>query len=134
MSLAQRTVDEEQDDEPPPVAPSPQPASVANCLETGAHYFVLDSHAGRRGLADMFGGDCRYCGLEKFFPLGRVGARRVNDAEASVDAAPPSYTMSSEALQNVPRRNDPQRMDPNVLLDALSLIGGGRLAVCCNGW
>lgn len=133
VSLAQRTVDEEQDDEPPPIAPSPQPASVANCLETGAHYFVLDSHAGRRGLADMFGGDCRYCGLEKFFPArprrgkkgqrrGSVGGRRAAQLHDVV-----------RSLQNVPRRNDPQRMDPNVLLDALSLIGGSDW-VCCKGW
>jgi len=119
------SIDEEQDDVLPPVAPAPQPASVANCLETGAHYFRLDQHAGRRGLADMFGGDCGYCGLEKFFP---ARPRRRTGWNRRRRAGPGRATQLQDvarSLADVPRRLDAAPVDPNVLLDALSLIGSG---------
>ncbi len=124
-SLDSATPDDEQDDVAPPVAPAPQPASVANCLESGAHYFRLDQHAGRRGLTDMFGGDCAYCGLEKFFPARpRRGKRWNRRRNAGASRATQLQDVPS-ILADVSRRPDEAGVDPNVLLDALSLIGSG---------
>jgi hypothetical protein len=119
------SIDEEQDDVLPPIAPAPQPASVANCLETGAHYFRLDQHAGRRGLADMFGGDCNYCGLEKFFPARPRRGKRWNRRRHPGAGRAAQLQDVARSLADVPRRQDSAPVDPNVLLDALSLIGSG---------
>jgi hypothetical protein len=123
--LVSGSSDEEQDDVLPPIAPAPQPASVANCLETGAHYFRLDQHPGRRGLADMFGGDCGYCGLEKFFPARPRRGKRWNRRRQAGAGRAAQLQDVARSLADVPRRPDAAPVDLNVLLDALSLIGSG---------
>lgn len=127
--LAFGSSDEEHDDVLPPVAPAPQPASVANCLETGAHYFRLDQHAGRRGLTDMFGGDCGYCGLEKFFPARPRRGKRWNRRRHAGAGRAAQLQDIARSLADVSRRPDAGPVDLNVLLDALSLIGSGEWPV-----
>jgi hypothetical protein len=126
------------DDEPsPPLAPRATEAARLDCMETGAHHFLLPavqpgrSRRGRRGQRayqgrDDIGGRCKYCGFEKFFP---ARPRRASTQHAPTRAAAATQRLERAAARpDVPARSEDGGLDHDALLDAVSYLGEGSWA------
>ncbi len=114
---------EAQDDDDPEDVPAPAVGSTVvtlpTCMETGAHYFKLDSAPSGRDHRHVYA-VCEHCGIEKFFPMRPRGRRRRESLSRG------DRLVRAAALPKLPPRPPAaEGPDFDLLLAAVSTVGCG---------
>jgi hypothetical protein len=117
LAEADAVSDLEPDEIDDPTVPERRATDVPACFTQGAHYFKLESVPHGRHWDRAFDGVCKYCGLEKRFPVRPPGRRRGRAAIGRLRAAPTALAAQA--------RPQAATVDHDLLLDALCQLCAG---------